>query len=102
MSRVSVMVLLSLLAIPAVAQTDQQSPANPLSTWLHNAYNGNRNNLLRTAEKMPEEYYVCAPDRRRKCARSASKLDTWLTITIFGVHRLRAKRIPTRVTILKS
>src|SRR5712692_8147316 len=61
MSKVSVMVLLSLLAIPAVAQTDQQSPANPLSTWLHNAYNGNRNNLLRTAEKMPEEYYGLRP-----------------------------------------
>jgi uncharacterized damage-inducible protein DinB len=61
MSKVLVMVLLFWLAIPVVAQTDQQSPANPLSTWLHNAYNGNRNNLLKTAEKMPEKYYGLRP-----------------------------------------
>ena len=35
--------------------------ANPLSTWLRGAFTGNRNNLLRTAEKMPEEYYDLRP-----------------------------------------
>jgi uncharacterized damage-inducible protein DinB len=48
------------LAIPAAAQTDQPS-ANPLSTWLRGVYMGNRNNIVRTAEKMPEENYGLRP-----------------------------------------
>ena len=52
---------LTLLAIPAIAQTPQQPAANPLSTWLRGAYMGNRNNILRTADKMPEENYSMRP-----------------------------------------
>jgi uncharacterized damage-inducible protein DinB len=58
----------SLLAIPSAAQpaaqTDQQAAAtsaNPLSTWLRNAYMGNRNVIVRSAEKMPEENYGMRP-----------------------------------------
>ena len=53
-----------MLAIPAAAQSAQQNAANaanPLSTWLRNAYVGNRNNILRSAEKMPEENYGMRP-----------------------------------------
>jgi uncharacterized damage-inducible protein DinB len=57
----SVVLLGSLLAIPAAAQTGQQPPANPLSTWLRNAYMGNRNVIVRSAEKMPEENYGLRP-----------------------------------------
>ena len=57
----AMMLLGSLLAIPAAAQTNQQPPANPLSTWLRNAYMGNRNNIVRSAEKMPEENYGMRP-----------------------------------------
>ncbi len=53
------------LAIPVAAQSEQQPPANPpanpLSTWLRGAYTGNRNNIVRTAEKMPEEDYGLRP-----------------------------------------
>jgi uncharacterized damage-inducible protein DinB len=55
------MLLGSLLAIPAAAQMDQQTPANPLSTWLRTAYTNNRNNITRSAEKMPEENYGMRP-----------------------------------------
>src|SRR5271169_286421 len=53
----------SLLAIPAAAQTAAapQAQANPLSTWLKNAYMGNRNNIVKSAEKMPEENYGMRP-----------------------------------------
>lgn len=62
MTRVFVIAFLGcLLTIPAAAQTEQQAPANPLSTWLRNAYTGNRNNIVRTAEKMPEEDYGLRP-----------------------------------------
>ncbi len=58
--RLFVIGLLLLPAIPAAAQTDQP-PANPLSTWLRGAYTNNRNTLLRTAERMPEENYGLRP-----------------------------------------
>jgi uncharacterized damage-inducible protein DinB len=53
-----------LLAIPASAQVAAQSGApavNPLSTWLRGAYMGNRNNIVRSADKMPEENYGMRP-----------------------------------------
>jgi uncharacterized damage-inducible protein DinB len=62
MNNLVVVILLgSLLAIPAGAQTDQQPSANPLSTWVRNAYMGNRNNIVRSSEKMPEENYGMRP-----------------------------------------
>src|ERR1700690_2524861 len=62
MKRFSVLMLVAaLLPISAAAQTAQQPAANPLSTWLRNAYTGNRNNIVRTAEKMPEENYGMRP-----------------------------------------
>jgi hypothetical protein len=45
----------------ALAQPAQQSQANPMSLWLKNAYTGNRNNIARTAEKMPEENWGMRP-----------------------------------------
>jgi uncharacterized damage-inducible protein DinB len=54
------------LAIPALAQTDQQPSANPMSTWLRNAYTGNRNNIVRSAEKMPEEDYGLRPGSQQE------------------------------------
>ena len=47
------------LALPLAAQTDPA--ANPLSGWLRTAYMNNRNNILRSAEKMPEEFYDLRP-----------------------------------------
>ncbi len=43
------------------AQAPVADQANPLSSWLRNAYMGNRNNIVRTAEKMPEENYGMRP-----------------------------------------
>lgn len=70
MSKFFVIVLLgSLLAISAAAQTGQPSAAsaaNPLSTWLRNAYMGNRNTIVRSAEKMPEENYGMRPGTQQE------------------------------------
>src|SRR5947209_4042662 len=52
----------SLLVFPVAAQTGQQPPAkDPLSTWLRNAYNGDKKNITRAADKMPEEFYTLRP-----------------------------------------
>jgi uncharacterized damage-inducible protein DinB len=55
------LLLLSLSAASAFAQAPAPDPANPMSTWLRNAWMGNRNNIVRTAEKMPEENYGMRP-----------------------------------------
>src|SRR5580692_3047024 len=59
----AVLVFGSLLAIPASAQMAPapQAAANPLSTWLRNAYTMNRNNIVKSADKMPEEFYGLRP-----------------------------------------
>jgi uncharacterized damage-inducible protein DinB len=50
------------LAIPAGAQTAQPSSRNdPMATWLHNAFNTNRKNIEKSAEKVPEELYGLRP-----------------------------------------
>ena len=61
MNRLFLTVLLCLPAIPAVAQTSQEVSANPLSTWLRTVFTNNRNNILRSADKMPEENYGMRP-----------------------------------------
>jgi len=50
-----------LLVSCASAQTAQPSSANPLSTWLRGAYTNNHNTILRTADRMPEEFYNLRP-----------------------------------------
>ncbi len=63
MKRVFIVVLLgSVLAIPAAAQTDQQTtPKDPMATWLHNAFNSNRKNIEKSAEKVSEDLYGLRP-----------------------------------------
>lgn len=57
-----------LLAIPAAAQNPSSgaSDGNPLSTWLRNAYMNNRNTIVRSAEKMPEENYGMRPGTQQE------------------------------------
>jgi uncharacterized damage-inducible protein DinB len=61
MGRLLVVVLAAIFALDAAAQTGQQPPANPLSTWLRDAFTRNSNTILRAAEKMPEENYGLRP-----------------------------------------
>jgi len=63
MKRVFIVVLLGIvLAIPAAAQTGQQtSPQDPMATWLHNAFNTNRKNIEKSAEKVSEDLYGLRP-----------------------------------------
>jgi len=53
--------LLSVFAASVYAQPAAPDPNNPLSAWLRNAYMGNRNNIVRTADKMPEENFGMRP-----------------------------------------
>jgi uncharacterized damage-inducible protein DinB len=59
----TIVVAFSLLAIPAFAQ---EANPNPLSSWLRTAYTNNHNNILRSAEKMPEENYGMRPGQQEE------------------------------------
>ena len=63
MKRVFIVVLLGImLAIPAAAQTGQQTtPKDPMAIWLHNAFNTNRKNIEKSAEKVSEDLYGLRP-----------------------------------------
>jgi uncharacterized damage-inducible protein DinB len=64
MNRLTITLLLAVLG--AWAQTTPPGQENPLSTWLRNAYKGNSNNIIRTAEKMPEEFYDMRPGAQQE------------------------------------
>lgn len=54
--------LATVLAAPAFAQQAQQPQAPPTtSAFLRNMYNGNKNNITRSAEKVPDEIYGLRP-----------------------------------------
>jgi uncharacterized damage-inducible protein DinB len=57
--------LLSTLATAALAQAPQP-PQDPMSTSLRDAYTHNRANIVRTAEKMPEEDYDMRPGSQQE------------------------------------
>jgi hypothetical protein len=67
MNRIFVLVLLGTsLAMPAAAQTAPAPAANPLSTWLRGAYMGVRNNIVKSADRMPEEFYGLRPGQQEE------------------------------------
>ena len=55
------MISVSLLTVGAFAQAAPPAGENPLSTWLRDSYKRNHANILRTAEKMPDEFYGMRP-----------------------------------------
>jgi uncharacterized damage-inducible protein DinB len=48
------------------AQPAAPGANNPLSTWLRDAYTRNRSNIVRVAEKMPEENYAMRPGTQQE------------------------------------
>jgi hypothetical protein len=61
MNRYATFLLVAMLAVAAFAQTggqSQQAAPNPLSADAKAMYNGVKNNLLKMADKMPEEHYA--------------------------------------------
>jgi len=64
MNRWLVVMSLGFAALPLAAQTD--AAANPLSAWLRTAYRNNLNNILRSADRMPEEYYDLRPGQQQE------------------------------------
>ncbi len=73
---IAVSLLAVAAAIPACAQAPASGDAgaNPVSTWLRGAYTGNKNNILRTAEKMPEENFSMRPGAQQEVRSFGAQL----------------------------
>ncbi len=92
----------SLLAIPALAQTGQQPAANPLSTWLRNAYTNNRNNILRSAEKMPEENYGMRPGPQQEVRTFGQQLGHLANFNYLWCSQAKGEKNPNAGTNLEK
>jgi uncharacterized damage-inducible protein DinB len=66
MSRTLMILSPALLAMTAFAQSGPQTQENPMSTWLRDAYKRNTATIIRTAEKMPEEFYNLRPGSQQE------------------------------------
>src|ERR1051326_5818276 len=56
----------ALLAAPAFAQGQQQQAPPTTAAFLRNLYNGNKNNIIRSAEKVSEDLYGLRPAPRAR------------------------------------
>ena len=65
--------LLPLLTASALAQSAGPAQANPLSTWLRDAYTGIAIPSCEQPRKCRRRIIQCAPAPNRKCALSASR-----------------------------
>jgi len=103
MKKLFVVVLLgSMAAIPAAAQTAPQTPANPLSTWLRNAYTMNRNIIVRAAEKMPEENYGMRPGPQEEVRTFGQQVGHVARFNYLWCAQAKGGKIPARVPILRN
>ena len=75
MKHYATMILIATLALACAAQAPQAAPAapaaqappaNPLVTEAKGSYNNVKNNILKAAEKMPEENYSFSPTKEER------------------------------------
>ncbi len=57
MNRYTTLLVVAIFAVAALAQTSQAPNPNPLSADAKSMYTAVKNNLIKMAEKMPEEHY---------------------------------------------
>jgi hypothetical protein len=94
MNKLLMLTLLSMLKIPASAQAPEQAQSNPLSTWLRNAYTGNRNNILRSAERMPEENYGMRPGAQEEVRTFGQQVAHAATYNFLWCSQAKGERNP--------
>ena len=91
--------LLPVLAASAFAQAPaaQPNPAdqtNPISASLRNLYMGNRNNIVRTAEKMPEENYGMRPGTQTEVRTFGQQVTHVATFNFLWCSQAKGEKNP--------
>jgi uncharacterized damage-inducible protein DinB len=100
--------LLQLAFVPALAavafgQAPAAQPAqdNPMSTWLRMAYMNNRNNIVRTAEKMPEEFYDMRPGAQTEVRTFGQQVAHVATYNFLWCSQAKGEKNPNTANLEK-
>ena len=88
------LLLLPLLTASAVAQPAAPDQSNPMSTWLRDAYTRNRNTIVRTAEKMPEENYQMRPGTQAEVRTFGQQLTHVATFNFLWCSQAKGEKNP--------
>jgi hypothetical protein len=86
--------ILPLLTAFVFAQPAAPDPANPLASWLRNAYMGNRNNIVRTADKMPEENYGMRPGAQMEVRTFGQQVSHVATYNFLWCSQAKGEKNP--------
>jgi len=86
--------LLLLLTTAAFAQSAAPDQANPLSTWLREAYTRNRGTIVRTAEKMPEENYQMRPGTQTEVRTFGQQVTHVATFNFLWCSQAKGEKNP--------
>lgn len=86
-------------ALPGMAQ---EPAANPLSNWLHTAYRNNLNNILRTAEKMPEENYGMRPGSQQEVRTFGQQIGHLANFNFLWCSQAKGEKNPNAGTNLEK
>lgn len=65
-----------------------------MSTWLRNSYNGNKNNIIRTAEKMPEENYGMRPGDQQEVRTFGQQVAHVATFNFLWCSQAKGEKNP--------
>jgi uncharacterized damage-inducible protein DinB len=100
--------LLQIAFVPALAavafgQAPAAQPAqdNPMSTWLRTAYMNNRNNIVRTAEKMPEEFYDMRPGAQTEVRTFGQQVAHVATYNFLWCSQAKGEKNPNTANLEK-
>jgi uncharacterized damage-inducible protein DinB len=99
-------IVISLLAVPAFAQApapaNAATAANPLSTWLHGAFTNNHNNILRSAEKMPEEFFNLRPGTQQEVRTFGQQIGHVANFNFLWCSQAKGEKNPNAGTNLEK
>ena len=83
----------SWLASPAAAQQAPQAPPT-VAGYVRNAYTGNKNNILRSGEKMPEENYGLRPGPQQEVRTFGQHLAHVATYNFLWCSQAKGEKNP--------
>lgn len=99
---VLIAVLLGAVCVtPALAQ--QAAPAPPtVAAFVRNSFMGNKNNILRSAEKMPEEFYGLRPGTQEEVRTFGQHLGHVANFNFLWCSQARGEKNPNAANLEKT
>src|ERR1700691_1646388 len=94
--------LLPILTVSGFAQPAAPVQSNPISTSLRNLYLGNRNTIVRTAEKMPEENYGMRPGAQTEVRTFGQQVTHIASYTLLWCSQAKGEKNPRPANLAKA